>query len=488
MLRTTFAGIEIARRALQAHRLALDVTAHNVANANAPGYSRQVVRLAATTPYTVAGITSPAGPGQVGTGVTVAEITRMRDQFVDRQIYTEEHTLGYWAKRQQILGELELTYLEPSEVSIRSALDQFWEALQELANTPESMATRAVARERASVLAETIRNTYEQFAPLQRSLDAEIKTKVTEINSIASQIAALNDEVRRILVAGQSPNDLLDRRDVLVQQLMKIVDANVVERGDGTIAVGIGGVLLVDGMRSQQIIAVDENFDGFVELKWERTNLPFTVNSGELKALLEGRDEVIPSYIEQLHEFARTLILEFNAIHREGYAWDDTFDIENPPSTPPPPPSGIDFFHEDPTLLDRAAETIRLSDAILANVANIAASLSGSEGDGSNALRLAQLKHARIFHGGAATPGEFLGEMIASLGVQVQKAERMVEHQEVLLGHLEALRQSVSGVSLDEEMTHMIQYQLAYAAASRMVTAMDEAIDTIVNRMGLVGR
>src|SRR5690606_20316798 len=97
------------------------------------------------------------------------------------------------------LGELELTYLEPSEVSIRSALDQFWEALQELANTPESMATRAVARERASVLAETIRNTYEQFAPLQRSLDAEIKTKVTEINSIASQIAALNDEVRRIL-------------------------------------------------------------------------------------------------------------------------------------------------------------------------------------------------------------------------------------------------------------------------------------------------
>jgi len=484
VLRTTFAGIEIGRRALQAHRLALDVTAHNVANANAPGYSRQVVRLAATRPYTVPGITSPAGPGQVGTGVTVTEIARMRDQFVDRQIYTEEHALGYWAKRQQILGELELTYLEPSEVSIRSALDQFWESLQELANNPESMATRAVVRERAAVLAETIRNTYEQFAPLQRSLDAEIHTKVTEINSIASQIAALNDEIRRILVAGQSPNDLLDRRDVLVQQLMKIVDASVVERGDGTIAIGIGGVLLVDGDRTQQIIAVDEDFDGFLDLRWERTSLPLRVSSGELKALLEGRDEVIPSYIEQLHEFARTLILEFNAVHREGYAWDDTFDIENPP----PPPSNINFFHEDPVLLERAAETIRLSDEILQNVANIAASLSGAEGDGTNALRLAQLKHARIFHGGAATPGEFLGEMIASLGVQVQKAERMVEHQEVLLGHLEALRQSVSGVSLDEEMTHMIQYQLAYAAASRMVTAMDEAIDTIVNRMGLVGR
>lgn len=485
MLRPTFAGIEIARRALQAHRFALDVTGHNIANANAPGYSRQVVRLAATSPYTVPGLNSPGGPGQVGTGVTVAEVVRMRDRFIESQINSELHTYGYWEKRQQILSELELTYLEPSEVGIRSALDQFWESLQELSKSPESMATRAVVRERAEVLAETIRNTYEQFAPLQRSLDAEIRTRVTEINAIGDQIAALNEEIRSVIAAGQSPNDLLDRRDLLVEKLSKIVDVSVVERADGMIAVAIGGVMLVDGKMNREIVTVDSNADGFVELMWAGGNIPVTVSSGELKALFEARDEVVPSYIDQLNEFARTLILEINAVHRQGYS---LADIQNAGNTPPAQPSNINFFHEDPAALINAAETIRLSDEILENVANIAASLSGTAGDGSNALKLAQLKHAKIYADNSATPGDFLGAMIASLGVQVQKAERMVEHQEVLLGHLEALRASVSGVSLDEEMTNMIQYQLAYAAASRMVTAMDEAIDTIINRMGLVGR
>lgn len=487
MLRPTFAGIEIARRALQAHRFALDVTGHNIANANAPGYSRQVVHLAATSPYTVPGINSPAGPGQVGTGVTVAEVVRMRDRFVQNQINTEAHTFGYWTKRQQILSELELTYLEPSEVSMRSALDQFWESLQELSKNPESMATRSVVRERAVVLAETIRNTYEQFAPLQRSLDSEIRTRVTEINSIGNQIAALNDEIRSVLAAGDIPNDLYDRRDLLVEKLSQIVDVTVVERNDGMIAVGIGGVMLVDGRNSRQITTADTNDDGFVELFWDGGNIPVTVRSGELKALLEGRDEVVPSYIDQLNEFARTLIREINAVHRQGYALGDTFDTANPP-TPAPAPSGYNFFLEDPSTMVNPAETIQLDPKILENVANIAASLTGSVGDGTNALNLAQLKHAKIFSAGSATPGEFLGSMIASLGVQVQKAERMVEHQEILLSHLDALRASVSGVSLDEEMTNMIQYQLAYAAASRMVTTMDEAIDTIVNRMGLVGR
>lgn len=491
-MRTTFFGIEIGRRAIQAQRLGLDVTGHNIANANTPGYSRQVARLRTTTPYTAPAFNRPLAPGQIGTGVKVDQIIRMHDSFIQFQINSENHALGYWEKRQQVLEELELTFLEPTDVGIRNALDQFWQSLQDLSKNPENAAVRSVVRERALVLTETVRNTYAQFDPLRKNLDSQIRAAVTRINALGDQIAALNAEIRKVIVAGDTPNDLFDKRDMLIEELSGLVDVQVVERHSGMIAVAIGGVTLVDGLSHRSIEVHDDPSTGFASLYWSGTNKEVSIASGELRALFQMRDVEVPGYMEALNEFARGLIERINAIHEQGYGLYDTFDPNDypDPSAYPAPP-GRRFFKDatdDPSYLTNAAEKFSLSDDILADAGHIAASLNGTAGDGSNALRLAQIQQEPLFSGGRATPGEYLGALVAGLGVKSQMASSMVEHQAVLIGHLERLRASVSGVSIDEEMTNLIQFQHAYTAAARVITTVDEAIDTIINRMGLVGR
>jgi len=162
----------------------------------------------------------------------------------------ESQAKGYWEKRQQILEELELTFLEPTDVGIRNALDQFWQSLQDLSKNPESEAARAVVRERALVLTETVRNTYAQFDPLRKHLDSQIRAGVVRINSLAEQIAALNAEIRKVIVSGDTPNDLFDKRDLLIEELSRLVDVSVSERQTGMIAVTIGGMTLVRGPTS----------------------------------------------------------------------------------------------------------------------------------------------------------------------------------------------------------------------------------------------
>jgi len=488
-MRTTFFGIEIGRRALQAQRLGIDVTAHNIANANTPGYSRQVARLATTSPYAAPAFNRPGTTGQVGTGVYVQQIARMHDAFIQQQINTELHSLGYWEKRQQVLQELELSFLEPTDVGIRSALDQFWQSLQDLSKNPESAAARSVVRERALILTETVRNTYAQFAPMRHNIDLQIRAGAERINALARQIASLNAEIRKVLVAGDTPNDLYDQRDLLIEELSQLADVQVIEREGGMVAVTIGGVALVEGVNARAIEVRNAADTGYAVLTWSGTDLGVTFTSGEMRALIEARDELIPYYMDQLNEFVRALVKEINDVHEQGYGLLDTFDPSAGPPYPQPP--GRKFFNDgdvDPSYWKDAAANFSLAEEILLDARHIAASASGTEGDGSNALRMAQVHQKAINALNGATFGEFLGAVVAGLGVQSSMATSMVEHQEVMLGHLERLRASVSGVSIDEEMTNLIQFQHAYAAAARLVTTVDEAIETIINRMGLVGR
>lgn len=488
-MRTSFFGLEIGRRAIQAQRVGLDVTAHNIANANTPGYSRQVARLRTAAPYTVPAFNRPGTVGQMGTGVKVDQIVRMHDSFVQFQINQESQARGYWEKRQQVLEELELLFLEPTDVGLRNAVDQFWQALQDLSRSPESEATRAVVRERAMVLTETVRNTYAQFHPLLRNIDSQIRSGAARINALGEQIARINAEIRKVIAAGDSPNDLLDQRDMLIEELAGLVDVNVIDRGGGMVAVAIGGVTLVEGISWRSIEVHEEPGTGMATLLWEGTQKPVQISSGELGALFEARDVDIPEYMEQLNEFARTLIKTINEIHEEGYGLNDLDDLNNEP--PVEDGAGRRFFkdeRDDPSYMTNAAEFFSLSDDILLDVGNIAASRNGEEGDGSNAMRMAQALQQPLFGGGRVTPGEYLGSMVASIGVKSEMAMSMRQHQEVLIGHLERLRASVSGVSLDEEMANMVQFQHAYTAAARLITTVDEAIDTIINRMGLVGR
>ncbi len=605
-------GLEIGKRSIMAQQIALEVTGHNVANANTPGYTRQLASLQATRPHYTPGLTGDTRAGQMGTGIEVAEIERIRDAFLDAQVRKESKTSGYWEAVYDSLAKIEVILNEPSEEGLRAVMDMFWESWQDLSANPESEAVRAVVAQRGMTLADAFNHTYRQLTELREDVNASIKVKIDEINSIVGQITDLNQQILAINIAGKQPNDLEDKRDLLLDQLSKIIDININSDANGMVIVQMGGRALVQGAEYAPLAAARDS-RGMYMVIWQDTGVKARISDGELRGLLDARGktelsqedspseykEIIPGLIEKLNTLAKTIIVQTNQLHRGGYS------LNNKTAYP----DGEDFFNlpEDPDNFEDWAEFMQVSDSIVNDVKNIAAASyrtwddSGNKinfGDGANALKIAQLKHylnndeywmktmglavdfndsnpvsisfeypagnvtpisidpvnsysdlkeiadaigeeleaagldinvrtdgrELVFYsnndqiqsisfisGGIATvppdtweTGQSVGDtsgmvrhvttddywrsLAADVGVQSQEAKRMVENQEVLLNQLENKRQSVSGVSLDEEMSNMIKFQHAYNAAARYITVIDEEISVIINRMGLVGR
>lgn len=494
-----FFGLEIGRRGLQAQQRALDVTAHNVANANTPGYTRQEAVMAVADPIPVPSLHMPSGAGQLGTGVEIAAIRRLRDGFIDLQIRNESRSLGYWEARQENLNKIEGIFNEPSESGLQSVFELFWQSLEELSKNPESLAARSLVLERAQTLTETFNHLDSRLQELQQDINATVKIKVDEINSLGRQIADLNQQILKIEVMGARANDLRDRRDLLVDQLAKIVPVQVHEDGRGVLTVTIGGCPLVQGAQLNRL-GVVENASGLYDVVWEAPEgREAAVGGGYLGGLLEMRDDYIPDLRKKLDNLARGFAEKFNEIHRQGAGVNgDTgmnFFINKDDNTGDGITAGNiginEDIVEDPWKL-AAAVFIEVPDTDDPDLYENKKQIDGiwytwDTGDGSNALALAGLKHQTI-DGLGTTFDDYYRSTIGVLGVDAQQAVRMKENQELLVSQLENNRQAVSGVSLDEEMINMIKFQHAYSAASRLITALDEMLEIIINRMGVVGR
>ncbi len=507
----SFLGLEIGKRAITSQQTALTITGHNIANANTAGYTRQVAQLQTTIPYCAPSFTTAMQVGQLGTGVEVGTIERIREQFLDNQYRNENKAGGYWQSVAEAISKMEVIINEPSDSGLREVMDQFWEAWQDLVSNPENDSARTVVAERGATLADTFNHTYRQLVELRVDINSILDTKVQDINSTAEQIRDLNEQILAIKVSGQQPNDLLDRRDLLLDQLSRIADIQVFEESNGMVAVQLGGRALVQGLNFSSLDTVADA-EGMQMIVWQDTRVKTQISGGELKGLLDIRGAsalpadassqyrgLVPEMIDKLNELARAIVVETNRVHQQG------FSLLNQSGTP----DGANFFDQplDPDTVSDWSQYIKVSDAILDDPRGIAAAglrtwgdaTSGGDpvppalpvpinfGDGSNALNLAQLKHALIIDG-AMTMDDFWRSLTSTIGVQGQQAERMAENQENLVGELDNKRQSVSGVSLDEEMTNMIRYQHAYNAAARFITAIDEQLDLVVNRLGLVGR
>jgi flagellar hook-associated protein 1 FlgK len=500
-LRSTFFGLEIGRRGLQAQQRALDVTGHNVTNANTPGFTRQEAVLVTTTPFPVPSLNRPWGAGQVGTGVEIAEIRRLRDAFLDLQVRHENRALGYWEARRDALQKVEVIFNEPSDSGLRTVFEQFWQALEDLSKNPESSAARSVVRQRGIALAETFNHMDRQLRELQEDLDGALKVKVSEINSLGRQIADLNQQILKIEVTGARANDLRDKRDVLLDQMAKLINFQAHEDEKGLVNINIGGRPLVQGEQFYGFkTREDPANEGLTVVCWETDGEPVQIEAGVMRGLIEMRGYVengeqkgfVREMRKKLDALAATLVEKFNNGfdvgsdhyngHRDGY--------------------GLDGTTENVFFSGNSAATIEV---VIADLNKIAAATTwdgdgdgewdedGEPGDGSNALKLAQLKQQLIMKMSedaepTATFEDYLRAAIGQLGVEAQEADRMVENQELLVAQLENNRQAVSGVSLDEEMVNMIRFQHAYNAAARVITAMDEMLDLIISRMGLVGR
>lgn len=389
-MRSTFFGLNIGYRGLQAQQRALDVTSHNIANANTQGYTRQDVIMKASTPIKVL-------EGYVGTGVDVAEFRRIRDQFLDIQIRTENKTLGEWETRSDILSKLEVIFNEPSDSSLRSVMDDYWESWQTLSKDPESIAVRASVMQSGVTLADTFNHMSRQFEELQEDINKSIGIKVDEINSLGRQIRDLNVQVIKAESDGSKANDLRDRRDLLVEQLSKIVDIGVVEDDIGSITVSIGGRSLVSRAYVTEMKFTEHETDpSAATLEWIDSYTgagvgAVNIKGGVLKGYISMRDEQVPRLQNEISELAKRIAIEVNNLHHQGYALDST--------------QGVDFFVKIDEAKPFSAGNIRVNQSIIDNANLLAAGLTNpvSTGDGSNALLIAQLKNKAMINPGAIT-------------------------------------------------------------------------------------
>ncbi|NLT94717.1 MAG: flagellar hook-associated protein FlgK [Clostridia bacterium] len=311
-MRTTFFGLNIGAKGLAAQQRALDITGHNIVNANTEGYTRQSVVLQSDYPIKTVN-------GFVGTGVKITDVQRMRDNYLDLQYRTENKAMGYWKFKDNTLQKIEVILNEPSNAGLRSTLDKFWAAWEDLSRTPESSAVRTTVIETGQAVVETFNHMDRQFRELRDDIDNSINVYIREINSIASQIRDLNYQIVKGEAEGPKANDLRDKRDLLLDQLSEIVDIEVVEDKRGSISVTIGGRALVSGNVVNQIYGKqDVNNDNLTKIIWA-DGTEVRIKSGLMKGMLESRDEIVVDFMAKLDKMAYSFATKLNESHSQGF-------------------------------------------------------------------------------------------------------------------------------------------------------------------------
>ncbi|MEK4027932.1 flagellar hook-associated protein FlgK [Pseudobacillus sp. FSL P4-0506] len=504
-MRSTFMGLEIAKRGMNTQQGALYTTGHNIANANTPGYTRQRVNFVQTQPYPAASMNRPQIPGQMGTGVEAGSIQRVRESFLDLQYRNENNKLGYWESRATALSKMEDIMNEPSENGLSAVMGEFWQSLQDLSVHPEDEGARKVVLQRGQAVADTFHYLSDSLNGIKKDYGAQVDASVKEINSLLEQIANVNKQIGEIEPHGYLPNDLYDERDRLVDELSQYINIEVERKDSGgnpsPLAEGLYEIKLVNNDGSKSTLVSKSNFgkisdtgvkDGNPEsistlevIDSEGNSKSITVpdfSQGKLRGLMEaygyedngGSKGIYIEMLNDLDKMATAFANAFNAQHREGHI----LDKNNSPSA-----KGSDFFTINSG--ERPAKGLILA---IKNTNEIAASADGTSGNGKNAIELAGIQGEATPELGNATINSFYEGMIGKLGVDALQANRLTANSAVLRQSVDERKQSVSSVALDEEMTNMIKFQHAYNAAARNITVVDEMLDKIINGMGTVGR
>lgn len=625
-----FSAFNTVKRALGAEQYALNTTAHNIANANTDGYSRQRVDMVASTPEGETSMNSSSGPGQIGTGVEIAEVERFRDKFLDSQIRNETSTSENYKAREQFLSQVESVFQEPSDVSLNKALGNMFNAWQKLSENPIDSTLKTGAVQSSLTATGDINHIYQQLDGLESNCDELIEDQIYSFGGIVGQIEELNKQIRNVEISGNNPNDLLDKQDLLLDDLSKFVNIDVSRNEFGeasissqdTVIVGKGqktlsyvksiGTADADGdytityynggdindLKAYTVKSGDPNYNSLRDARivWTDSTAG-TMQAADLQdGSIEGYESVrteIDSYKDQLDALSRAIAVSVNtvlnnggSVASNGYlpfftnasgADDGTIDAGNITVNPllVSNPAQLLQSGDGDTAIAAArlvSTNLFINEFLDSSASKISGDLkdySGTEGDTltinahgnsytidisdgetlddivqeindydtgksdsqklfvkaavennrlviesvreGNTLSLdgslsnlkfypkdsidarndnsivnnyaAESKEIADEPGGSTILG-YYGSVISKLGSSEQQAKNIVSSQGDLLGQLSLRKQSVSGVSTNEELTNMIQYQRTYEAAAKMVNVIDELLDTVVN--GLV--
>jgi len=348
---STFMGIEIGKRSLIGHTLGLNTIGHNLSNASVEGYSRQRVEMKATDPIYMPGLNRELYPGQLGQGMEVNRIARVRDMLLEGRIINETAGEGYWGARDKYVLLLEQIYNEPTEVSVRSLMDKFWESWQELSLNPTEVGARTAVLQRGQALIDAIHSRYFRLKETRDMIEGDILAVVEEVNDLGREIAALNEQIIKIEALGDNPNDLYDRRDLLTGRLAELVDITIGTQDPDEYVIYTGGRHLVQGRHHEELVPVpDPANDSYSRILWGETGDSLELRGGKLAGLIELRDVDARGEIQKLDLMTVTFIDLVNEIHSRSYGLNGR--------------TGIDFFREYPFINNLAGNYDRNGDGV----------------------------------------------------------------------------------------------------------------------------
>ena len=607
-----------------AHTDAITTAGHNISNANTEGYSRQRVQLKEFDPLYKPDLERAERAGMIGQGMDSQSINRVRDELLDQRITEQQHSESYWETRSKYYTMIEQIYNEPDDVSIRSNMDKFWEGWQELSVHPESQAARQAVVTRGESLADSIKTKWEALMGVGNLINGDIEATVKQVNDYTRQIASLNAEIVRSRGMGDNPNDLLDRRDLLVDKLSKIINITSDRRDSDEFMVHLDGHVLVQGgiARGFELETVVDN-NGYDKLVWKDTGNDAVIKGGTLGALIELRDVDIRSEVQSLNTMTMNFSDLVNDIHRNGYGannvtgldfftqhsfvenvngnydrdGDGTLDhsyifrFTGTTKLNPQEQIGLEgvmtlsgsggnvqvAYHptdtvetvinrindsngevkayldrnnnlvlkgttasavENPDFVIRHVEDsgffltgytgilqasgaagaydyaqadavqalagaqfavspvlnpagyIEVNQALKNDVMNVAAAYKDNSGnvnagDGRAAVEIAAIRNTQVMIGHERTFDDYFADSVTNVGLKGEQAENMHLSHSAVMEDLRSLRDSISGVNIDEELADIIKFQHGYNAAAKFVTVWDSLLDTIINRLGV---
>lgn len=321
---STFLGVEIGKRGLLAHQTGLNTISHNLANSSNESYSRQKVTMKTVAPLYNPALNSEMGAGQQGQGSTVSSIERVRDRFVDFRIMEGSTSKSHYDVRYRFMKQIEQIFNEPGQATLKSKFDQFVQSWNDLALNPDQPAARGALVTSAQNMLAMVQDHYGNLQKLRGHVDNMVRQSATEINHIAKQVRDLNVEIIKVKALGNNANDLMDKRDALLENLSKITDIKVVETDPDEIIVYMNSRPLIQGTKVSEIKVVnDPANNGMAALVWE-SGEKITVRKGKLKALMEVRDQDVLQNIKKLDNMVIQMAEAVNEIHREGFGLNPT--------------------------------------------------------------------------------------------------------------------------------------------------------------------
>ncbi|MEU3330925.1 flagellar hook-associated protein FlgK [Glutamicibacter creatinolyticus] len=470
---STFSGLNTAMSGLTAARLALETAGNNLANVGTHGYTRQRVELQAARAVSSTGMLS--SPPRTGEGVIFTGIARLADAQLDARVRGTTALAAQSDTRAEAMGELETLLREPGENGLSALLDDFWGAWEDVANQPGEHPPAVVLIESAKTVTGRISQMAGEISEQWSAQHRDLQGMVADVNGAAESVAGLNAQIRSVIMAGGSPNALLDQRDLLTGSLAELTGATVRESPDGTVDVLLDGNPLVTGSTARILqVGGTTSLEGAEAptVQWSHlTGQAVSLRGGRIAGALsilapadsQGAGGPLAQAAASLNNIAAELAGQVNQVQHQG---------KTPTGAP-----GADFFGYDPASPARTL-TVLVSEA--GQLATAAA--DGGALDGSNAAKMAQLAHS------PTGPTALWTKMVIRIGTDTKtEAQRAVATAIAADGAISAQR-SASAVSIDEENVALVTNQHAFQAAARVMSAVDEMLDTLINRTGVVGR